>query len=122
METFIHIDGDNIGNHIELLLMDGKLADAQVLSRKIQKAFDSIKENLQLELDAVIHIFAGDDLILTTKKSNVREIINNICGMFYINTGLTLSVGVGNSIESALLNLRRAKISGRNKIVGLDHE
>lgn len=122
MKVYIHIDGDNVGNNIEILLMDGRLDDAVHLSKKIKTTFDKIKEKIELELTAEVHIYAGDDLIVSTEKHCILEDLKKICDVFNDSTGLTLSIGVGNDIKESLSNLRRAKISGRNKIIGLNDE
>ena len=115
----IHLDGDDIGNRIELLLLDGNLEEASRLSLQITAAMNQLRRSLERVADLRIHLFGGDDLIATFRpKSISKEELNGLRDEFKANCTLTISGGIGLSVQEALMNLRRAKLSGKNCLVG----
>ena len=117
---FLHFDADNIGNLIELLLLDGKLEEAQRMSCKIKSAMNELRNTLERDFGAKVHIFAGDDLIVSLSgRMPTGERIQDMRNVFKKMSGVTISCGSGFSVEDALANLRRAKLSGKNRYIGL---
>ena len=59
-----------------------------------------------------------DDILVSTDENEFsltfwKELKNE----FKLKSGFTLSIGIGNSIPECMLNLRIAKVSGKDKIV-----
>jgi GTP cyclohydrolase III len=118
-DVVIHLDGDDIGNRIELLLLDGNIDEASRLSLQITEAMNQLRGSLELVASLRIRLFGGDDLIATFRpKSISKEELNRLRNEFKANCSLTISGGIGLSIQEALMNLRRAKLSGKNCLVG----
>lgn len=116
---FIYFDGDDIGNHLELLLLDGKLEMANKFSQKVITAMSELQKSLKQISDVKIHLCGGDDLIGEFSKSVISvEDIELLRKKFESQSGVTISAGIGQTIEIALMNLRRAKLSGKNLLVG----
>ena len=116
---FIYFDADDIGNHLELLLLDGKLEMASDFSQKLTNAMFEMQKSLCLISGVKIHLFGGDDLIAEfTNPLNTLEQIELFREQFKIQSGVTISAGIGENIENALTNLRRAKLLGKNRLVG----
>ena len=119
MSLFLHFDGDNVGDHIELLLLDGRLDEAITLSEKIQEAMDSLRHSLEQNYNSKIHIFAGDDLIASCENDMIPDDrIDILIQQFKTSCGITMSLGTGKTVQEALANLRRAKLSGKNRFIG----
>lgn len=115
----IHFDGDDVGDHIELFLLDGKLEEAAQLSQKLTLAIQQLKQSLENITGVEIRLCGGDDLIMTASANSIsKQLINRLRSDFEITSGLSVSVGAGSSVQEALLNLRRAKLSGKNRLVG----
>lgn len=114
---FIYFDGDNIGDHLELLLLDGKLEMACEFSQKVTGAMFELHKSLCSVQSVKIHLFGGDDLIAEFSKSSFSlEKIEYFRKQFKFQSGVTISAGIGKSIEVALSNLRRAKLLGKDRL------
>lgn len=119
---YIHIDGDNVGSHIELCLMDGDINKAQKISKDVTNGMELIKSKLINKLNATVYICAGDDLIASFEpESEFFDFLENAKSNYFNSTGLTISIGLGDTIKGSLDNLRRAKMSGKNRIIGPQH-
>jgi hypothetical protein len=118
MNKFLFLDGDGIGDLIELLLLDGKLAEARSASERINSAMVKLRNSLESTSGVRIELFGGDDLIAvaTTEEPSLTQ-LEHFRNTFRANCGCTISAGVGASIQEALSNLRRAKISGKNQLI-----
>ena len=115
---YIHIDGDGIGDQLELFLLDGKIKEAKIFSNNVHKAMEEVSISIQSIEGSELLLLGGDDLIaLCHDDKNIIDKIENIRSNFKQKTGCTLSVGVGTSIQEALNNLRRAKLSGKDRII-----
>jgi len=119
MGICIHFDADDVGSHLELLLLDGKLDEAVSFSNQVTNAMLKLRESIEQVSGAQVHLFGGDDLIATFQMGAISENqLNELRQNFESICGLTLSAGIGLIVQEALANLRRAKLSGKNRIVG----
>jgi len=117
--TLIYFDADNVGDVIELFLRDGKLNEAAAASKRIKTSVGWLKEELQVKFRCEVPLHAGDDLIaVIPDRSWDLEAVEAIRSEFEVRSGVTISAGVGSSVEEALDNLRRAKLKGKNLLVG----
>lgn len=120
MIRFFHFDADDVGNHLELLLLDGKLDEAVSLSNRVTNAMQQLRKSIEQVSGGQVHLFGGDDLIATFQMDSLsEEKLDEFRREFELRCGLTLSTGVGTTVQEALANLRRAKLSGKNRIVGV---
>ncbi|WP_109300595.1 mCpol domain-containing protein [Aquimarina sp. AU474] len=115
---FIRLDVDNAGDSIELALLKSD-------PKKAQRVHDSIQENINLIVE-MIHekhtrtvLMKGSDDILFSVNKNEFDInfLKKIKSEFKLRTGFSISIGIGSTITQCLLNLRIAKVSGKDKIV-----
>jgi len=114
---FAFFDGDNIGDKIELLLIEGRLSEASLLSDNLNLALEEIKRILN-DKKVKIHICGGDDLLIEMPSNEFKyPIIEEVRDMFFQRTNCTFSCGIGINLNETIANLHRAKISGKNKIV-----
>lgn len=115
---FIRLDADNIGDNIELNLLNSDYKKAQDIHNKIQTSMNHILEYIGT-LESVIILMRGcDDILFSIEHSNYSlSILENIKSSFLNLSGFTLSIGAGKSLNESILNLRLAKLSGKNKII-----
>ncbi len=111
-------DGDKIRERIEAHLLNNEI---ELLSEVSQSIIDAISEMVGFSsatMNAEKIMAGGDDLLLRIKKNLFKlEKLKTMIQIFQSKVGNQFSVGIGNTIESAYINLRRAKSSAK-KIVG----
>ncbi len=111
-------DGDNIREKVERLLLSGDLDGLSVFSRTLSASMQTMAEQLESGLSAQIVFVGGDDILFEVDKAFFDE--NKILILieeFKEKTGVAISFGIGTTLESAYINLRRAKVYGGGKIV-----
>lgn len=117
-------DGDNIGDAIELYLLSGNLEEASKFSYQVKTAIANIAELAQDEIKAYLIYVAGDDLCFTVSaEKNIIDYLITYSNLFLKATGKTISFGVGRNSVEALICLRKAKVSGKGRVIsfgGLD--
>ncbi len=112
---YAYFDGDGIGDSIELLLLNGDIEKARILSSNLNDAIYQLKKEISLLLNIEVILFGGDDLLIYYDyiKTDLEIIIEarnnyfNCCGHY-------ISCGCGNTITLAMENLRKAKLMGKN--------
>ena len=111
-------DGDNIGDGIECNLLSGRLELAAQLSDSVKSSLEEISLLFREQLDAELIYIGGDNICFqTTSKNQLVSVLSVGMGIFLSRTGRTMSFGAGNSSVEALLSLRKAKVTGKGKIV-----
>jgi hypothetical protein len=69
-------------------------------------------------MDAKVVMAGGDDVLLCIDSARYRrEFIQQLSDAFELESGMTISFGIGRTIEAAYLNLRRAKSSRSTNII-----
>ena len=117
-DKFIRIDADSIGDKIELALLSGDPAGAQQVHNTVQNGLIALKVLLDRQEGIELLMAGSDDILFKVNIKNYDELlIENLRSLFFETTTFTISVGIGNSIQEALINLTRAKLSGRDQIV-----
>jgi len=111
-------DGDKIRERIESLLLNNRLEALTNLSRSLVEAVDAMKSLAIATMRATVIMAGGDDLFFSVEGKNYqRAYLKQLAEIFEKATGSTFSFGVGTTVESAYLNLRRAKASGNGAII-----
>ncbi|WP_289058598.1 mCpol domain-containing protein [uncultured Flavobacterium sp.] len=117
-QLFIRLDVDNAGDAIELALFMNDYNTAQKTHDNIQ---DSVKKALKKIADinsSEILMSGCDDILFKIEKANYNpDLLQKLISDFKNETSLTLSIGIGRTLKDALINLKIAKMSGKNKIV-----
>lgn len=114
---FAYFDGDDVGAVIEVSLMDDDLSEACRHSESVSAALVRLVADLESRPQVSVLFSGGDDVLAVWPEEamsiqdveQIREAFRSACGR-------TMSVGVGDSPSEALRNLRRAKLSGKNRI------
>ena len=67
---YAFFDGDNVGNTIEILLIENKIKEAQDLSNNITKSLNKIKKRINDKCEIVL--MGGDDLLIKVKEDKIQ--------------------------------------------------
>ncbi len=112
---FAFFDGDNVGNTLQILLLENKISQAQILSENINKTITEI--DCFLKDKGEILIIGGDDILVKFESNdNLMNTVEQVRQMFMMATGLTMSCGIGEDIKTAIYHLSVAKLYGKNQI------
>lgn len=115
---YVRLDVDNAGDSIELALLKSDFREAQNIHDKIQNSINSIFKKIQSINSAKILMKGCDDILFSIEKDSYDlKFLNKLKNDFKQESGFTLSFGVASNISECMLSLRKAKISGKDKIV-----
>jgi hypothetical protein len=114
---YAFFDGDNVGNTIDNLLSNGRIAEATHLSESIKLSIFQIELFVKTIENAEIIIAGGDDVLIRydSQKCNF-ELLKNISSLFTKQTGLSMSCGVGDNVSQAIGNLTKVKEKNKGTI------
>jgi len=114
---FAFFDGDNVGVTIEKNLTMGNVTEAKEISNAIKKSLDLMEVEIQKHHSVEIIIIGGDDLLLKFIDNDInQQLIKNLIKIFEATTSLSMSCGVGDSINEAIYNLHLAKLFGKAQV------
>ncbi|WP_434384372.1 hypothetical protein [Melittangium boletus] len=108
------VDGDRVGDRLELMLLDDDLVGAAHFSAAITEAIEAMAVAIAVQGGTVV--FKGGDEVFGFIGST--ETLQDVQEIFYKRTGCGLSIGLGDTPQAALHHLRRAKLLGGNRVVG----
>ena len=104
---YAFLDGDNVSNAIEILLIENKVSEAIELSENIKIAFSGIEELLKSKLEITIIILGGDDLLFKYNSNRYDiNLIEEIRNTFKNKTGFSMSCGIGENQECHIICIR----------------
>lgn len=111
-------DGDKIRERVEFYLLNHDLESLTNFSQNLTIAINEIKEFAISTMSARVILAGGDDILLYVPREQYRtELIQKLQQVFLNITGVTISFGVGKTIETVYINLRRAKTNKDRNIV-----
>lgn len=117
-KIYIRFDVDNVGESIELNLLNNEYKKAQDIHDRIQINLNNILEQIRKFPSLALIMKGCDDILFSINKVEFDlEYFETLRKHFYDETGFTISIGIGPSVSEALFNLRIAKLSGKNKII-----
>lgn len=108
MIYYYAIDGDDIGRHLETLVVSNNIEEVKVFSQEVKNALITLEDYL-LRNECVIIFSAGDSILASSVKKIPLGDIPLIQGQ------ISFSMGVGKSGEQALLALKKAKALGKKR-------
>ena len=115
---YIRLDGDSIGDKIELALLKGDVHAAKQIHESIQKSIKKIKNKIESNQKYNILMNGCDDILFSIDKANYNiHFLKELMTDFYSLSNCTLSIGVGCSVSETMHNLKIAKLSGKNMII-----
>lgn len=112
MTTHIYLlgDADRVRDGIDQRLLRGQLEELRSFSSALTSALAVLVEAFRKEMQAEVIMAGGDDVllrVLATSYSVERHL--ELSKQFFESTGCRISFGVSEDIQTAYLNLRRAK-------------
>ena len=111
-------DGDNIGDVIDFHLLSGNLEEASKFSFQVKSALEEIATLAKRGIKASLVYVAGDDIcFIVSDDLNIADILASYSKYFLKKTGKTMSFGVGRTSVEALISLRKAKVSGKGRVI-----
>ena len=111
-------DGNNIRENVEFYLLNHDLESLTNFSQNLTIAINEIKEIAISTMSAQVILAGGDDILFYVPREKYRkELIQKLQQVFHNITGVTISFGVGKTIEAVYTNLRRAKTNKDTHIV-----
>ena len=117
--AYAFFDGDDIGPTVEILLLEGRIIEAQAFSNSIKEALQEIEVYLRSFDWLNIIIIGGDDILLEVNTQSIsQEFLEKIRQIFKDKTGNSISCGVGDNLTEAIFNLRLAKLYGKDAVRG----
>jgi minimal CRISPR polymerase domain len=118
---FVIGDGDGIRKKVESYLLSGHLESLGQFSFALTNAISEIAKLAVQNMESKIVFAGGDDICFITTSSNFhKEKIQELIEEFFRKTECSISFGVGENIEEAFLNLRRAKSMGGGCLIMSD--
>jgi hypothetical protein len=109
MSYYYAIDGDDIGTHIEQLLLTDQLQVVAAYSQKVEFCLREIRE--YIERNGGHCVFCAGDSLFAVSSSLIELSTQNL-----LFGHITFSAGVGKSSEGAFLALKKAKGLGKRRI------
>ncbi len=117
-EIFIRLDADNIGDAIELSLLNDNIIMAKHIHQNVQSGINTLIEKISNNGNYTILMQGCDDILFKVDKEDYSEsFIMELKLIFFSVSEYTISIGVATSIQEVLINLRKAKLGGKNKII-----
>lgn len=117
---FVLGDADQVRRRVDSLLLANRLKDLQALSSTLTNAIQRLGVEAQNRMKAEIVFCGGDDILFLVEPIKFSDnLIRSLMDEFLSVTGLTISFGIGRSVEEAYLNLARAKASGAASLVSV---
>ena len=115
---YLLADGDDIGNTVQYHLLTSDIEGVHTFSQIVSEAFSYISSEIVNTLDANIIFLGGDDILAEIPEEHYdRNIVEKIRKAIAEKFHFTVSMGIGRSCQEAYINLRLAKVLGKNRIV-----
>jgi GTP cyclohydrolase III len=107
--SYYLFDGDRVGQRIDELLITSGDAEVGAFSKRLEAAVGRLAAALQQVCCTVVYV-GGDSILArgTLSDPQIREMLER----FQVETGVTISVGIGVSKAESILGVRLAKARG----------
>jgi len=115
---YIRLDIDNVGDKIELALLDEDIDKANAIHQSVQAGMNRLRQEIESHANYSILMAGCDDLLILYKsESEDVSFLSTLKELFQSETSFTMSMGIGENLQEALMNLRKAKYLGKNIII-----
>jgi GTP cyclohydrolase III len=115
-EIYIAVDGDNVGNRLEYLMLLNDLESLGKFSESLEASMQWLQEQLIKGFGAVVFFNGGDNLLARVSERLSISKLDELRSEFASRTKITLSIGVGETPQEAYFALKLAKVGGKNVI------
>lgn len=113
---FFLVDGDDIGNAMENLLLKDDLANFVQASRKVTDSIDEIVSSVR-RLEGAQVLTIGGDSVLIGASEDCLEVLLGLLDEMRDRLAMDFSVGYGRTLRAAHFGLRLAKTGGKSQSV-----
>ena len=111
-------DGDKIRDRVEYYLFSENFEGLSKFSKSLIEAINSISAIAFSSMNVEVIMAGGDDVLFQiTKDKYSLESLLQLAEIFKSSTGNSFSFGIGSTITSAYLNLRKAKSLGGGCVI-----
>ena len=118
---FLLGDADNVRKKMQGLLLSGNLDALKALSSALSRHVAELSSLIENSFAADIVFCGGDELLARVEYDKFNEgRLRELTAGFKEKTGITISFGVGRSVEEAFTNLSRAKSAEPGSIFSAD--
>jgi hypothetical protein len=112
------LDADNVGDKIELALLDNDVVRARTIHDSVRESMRALSSRIEArDRTAIIMVGCDDILLRTDSEADLRAFLENLMRTFAEISGCTISIGIGHTLMECLMNLNKAKLGGKNRIV-----
>jgi hypothetical protein len=114
ISRYYGLDGDRIKSEIEKYLINGDVNAVSHFSKQLTSTLAEIEKKV-INKGGDVKYCSGDNIFFSAdfSPSDCEELLN----LFLSQTGLTASIGIGNTSTEVYLALRLAKSTGGGKII-----
>lgn len=113
-DVFIAVDGDDVGNRLEYLILEGNENGLREYSARVATAFDKLSQ-LFRRCGASVLVQGGDTLL-----ARAHDLAPDRIAQILRECLVPVSAGIGSTLPSAYLALRYAKSAGKGRLVYLE--
>lgn len=113
--SFIAIDGDDVGNRLRDFIVANDIQGASAYSKSLDQFFARLAGELT-NMGCKIVFCGGDSILAIANSKDVINLVLSIPSPLH-----PISVGVGKSAELSYLALQLAKARGKAQIVEFDN-
>jgi hypothetical protein len=120
LDSHIYVigDGDKVRDRLDALLFAGQMESLKQLSTSISEAVFAFARDAVASMGGDIVVAGGDDILLRVPPGTFdSDVLESLRRAFEQQTGGSFSIGAAPEIETAYLNLRRAKARGGNAMI-----
>lgn len=120
MTKFIRLDADNIGDKIEFALLNNEIESANSIHDSVQRGIQALQRILNSDSRFKILMTGCDDLLFEFNGEPFDyQIIAHLRDTFKNESGQTISLGIGDTLQEAIINLTIAKYAGKDRVWGI---
>ncbi len=111
---YVYLDGDGVGSKLHAHLINANMEGAAGLSESVTRVLGKIASVLRATGARIV--FVGGDNIFALADVD-QALLESAIALFMAETGVTASVGVGETASDALLALTVAKSLGGSRVI-----
>lgn len=115
-DVFIAVDGDDVGNRLECLILEGNEHGLREYSARVATAFEELSQ-LFRRCGASVLVQGGDTLL-----ARAHDLASDRIAQLLRECLVPVSAGIGSTLPSAYLALRYAKCAGKGRLVLMESE
>lgn len=112
---FVLLDGDDVGNRMENLLLKNRLDDFIKASQAVTVSVEEIARTAASINGAEVLTAGGDSILIGIPEDQLKRLLNALEDL-QGKLGFSFSAGYGKTLRAAHTGLRLAKTEGKSRI------